>query len=268
MKFSMLCYEPVPRLEDLDRRMALVASLGYAGIELTATHPMGYSAEDIAQLVAKHNLPVVSLLSGWSYANERLCLSSPDASIRARATERLVEYSTLAASLGAVVVVGLMQGLRSDESDPEIANDRIVETLRRVAPVAERSGTTLVLEPVNHYQVGFNNTAREARAIVDRVGSPGMSYMLDTVHMNIEERSIIGTIREHAPSIRHFHLCETNGGPFGSGALDFLDVLAILRHARYRHYVSVKVYRGADFEQAARGSAEFLRGFGVNLHGE
>ena len=267
MKISMLCYEPVPTLDELDRRMALAASLGYAGIELTATHPLGYSVDDIAALVDRHKLPVVSFLSGWSYPNEGLCLSSPDSNVRLFAADRLAEYAAIAARLGAVVVVGLMQGLRSDEPDPSTANDRIVETLRIVAPVADDLGTTLVLEPVNHYQVGFNNTAAEARAIVDRVDSPGMGYMLDTVHMNIEERSIVGTIREHGPSIRHFHLCETNGGRFGTGGLDFPSVMAALRDARYDRFASVKVYRGASYDEAARGSAEFLRGLGVDLRG-
>ena len=59
-------------------RMEAVASLGYRGIELVATHPMGYPVEALIGLVRSHGLPVVSLLSGWSYANEGLCLSSPD----------------------------------------------------------------------------------------------------------------------------------------------------------------------------------------------
>lgn len=267
MNISMLSYEPIATLAELDRRMALAKSLGYAGIELTATHPPGYAIEEVVGLVGRHALPVVSLLSGWSYANEGLCLSSRDAGVRDRAAARLEGYVNLAARLGAVLVVGMMQGLRSDEPDGDVANDRIAAGLTRVAAAAEREGVSIVLEPVNHFQVGFNHTAAAARAIADRVGSPAMSYMLDTIHMNIEERSVVDTIREHGPSIRHFHLCETNGGPFGTGGLDFPGVLAALGGSGYDRFASVKVYRGADFDAAARGSAEFLRGLGVRLNG-
>ena len=92
MKLSFLVYVPVPDLDELDRRMAIVASLGYRGIELTASHPMPYPIEEVAALSRKHGLPVVSLLSGWSYANEGLCLASPRPDVRERAVERLKEY--------------------------------------------------------------------------------------------------------------------------------------------------------------------------------
>ena len=169
MRFSYLFYEPISDLARLERRMARLAELGYGGIELSAAHPLGMSAEQIAALAAKHGLAVVSFLSGWSYSNEGLCLSSPDAAVRDRAVDRLSEYVQLAGSLHALVVVGLMQGLRGDEPDVAIANDRIAECLRRVAKIAETAGTSVVIEPVNHLQVGFNHTVAEAAAMADRV---------------------------------------------------------------------------------------------------
>src|SRR5262245_17627752 len=205
--------------------MGRIAGLGYRGIELTASHPLPYPVEEIIALSRQHDLPVVSLLSGWSYSNEGLCLASPRADVRQRAVERLIEYAGHAARLGAVLVVGLMQGLRSDEPDEAEANPRIAACLKPVAEAAASRGSTIVLEPVNHLQVGFNHTAAEATAMIERVGSPGLSYMLDTIHLNIEERSVLGTIRGHGGRIRHFHLCETNGGLFGTGNLDFPAVL-------------------------------------------
>src|SRR5579864_2645049 len=252
MKISYLMYEPVPQLQELAE-----------GIELVATHPMGYAIDELVALTRKHKLPVVSLLSGWSYANEGLCLSSPDAGVRERAVERLREYVGMAAQLGAIMVVGLMQGLRSDEPDEAKANDRIAEALKLVAETAHVERVQVVLEPVNHLQVGFNHTAGEAAALVARVGSPALGYMLDTIHMNIEEHSVLETIRAHGPCIRHFHLCETNGSAYGTGNLDFPSVLAALAQAGYDRYASVKVYRKANWEEAARSSAEFLRQCGI-----
>lgn len=258
MKLSYLVYEPVTRAE-LAQRMEYVAALGYQGIELSACHPLGYSAAEIAALVEKFRLPVVSLLSGWSYSHEGLCLSRPEADVRRRAVARLIEYVELAGRLGAVLVMGLMQGLRSDEPDPAVATERIVECLRPVAEAARQHNTQLVIEPVNHQQVGFHNSAAEVAAVVERVHSPGLGYMLDTIHMHIEERSPVQTIREHGPRIRHFHLCDSNGGPLGTGNLDFAANLSALRDSGYQHYVSVKVYRKAPWHESSRGAIEFLR---------
>jgi sugar phosphate isomerase/epimerase len=259
MKWSYLFYEPVYSLADLSQRIQALASLGYQGIELSAAHPLNYAVDDVAALADRYRLPVVSLLSGWSYAHEGLCLSSPDAGVRARAVARLIEYVEQAGRLRAVLVVGLMQGLRRDEPDPARANERIADCLRQVARAAVDHGITIVIEPVNHLQVGFNHTAAEVAALVDAVASPGLGYMLDTIHMNIEERSILQTIRTHGPRIRHFHLCETNGAPFGTGNLDFAAVCTALREARYTHAVSVKIYRQMAWEEGVRSAAAFLR---------
>jgi sugar phosphate isomerase/epimerase len=256
MKLSFLFYEPVPDLAELSRRIARLAELGYQGVELSAMYPPPYSAEELLQVSERHGMPIVSFLSGWSYAHEKLCLASPDARVRERAVERLGAYLDYAAPLKAVVVVGLMQGLRSDEPDGAVAAGRIAECLRRAADRAATRGIMLVLEPVNHLQVGFHHTAAEAAELVSRVGSKGLGYMLDTIHIHIEERSMEETIRKHGRQIRHFHLCESNGGPFGTGSIDFRQVLPALRTSGYDRYLSVKIYRHLGWEEAARTAAE------------
>src|SRR5580704_1200833 len=152
MKFSYLVYEPVTDLAELTRRMRRVAELGYDGIELTATHPLGFSIDELVATSQEFGLPVVSLLSGWSYANEGLCLSSPSADVRQQTVARLIEYIALAERLGALLVVGLLQGLRADEPNEQLANQRIAESLRQVARVAEAKRVSIVVEPVNHLQ--------------------------------------------------------------------------------------------------------------------
>ena len=259
MKFSFILCDPVPKLGELSARMSRLAELGYQGVELVATHPLGYEVEDLALLADRTQLPVVSLLSGWSYSNEGLCLSSPDEAIRERAVARLIEYVDVAKRLGSLVVVGLMQGLLSDEADPATANARIAQNLTRVARAAEDRQVSLIIEPVNHLQVGFNHTAAEVVELVDRIESSAAQPMLDTIHMNIEEHSMLDTIRHYGRRIGHFHLCESNGGPFGSGNLDFIEVLHALDEVGYDKYVSIKIYRGATWEDAARSAMEFLR---------
>lgn len=264
MKLSFLFYEPISQLDELSRRMARLKSLGYSGIELSAMHPPPYPIEAVAALAREHDLPVVSFLSGWSYSHEGVCLVNPDGAVRRRAIERLKTYLDYATPLGALVVIGLMQGLRSDEPDSAKAVPRIVECLKSAGDHAAAIGGALVLEPVNHLQVGFHHSAAEAAGLVAQVGSPGLGYMLDTIHLHIEERSVVQTIREHGPKIRHFHLCESNGGPFGTGAINFPAVLQALRHSGYAGFVSVKVYRHLGWEDAARTAAELLRPIWTN----
>ena len=262
MRFSFLCHEPIDRLDQLEQRMAVLSALGYQGIELSTFYPIDYCDDDVLELTRKYSLPVVSLLSGWSYYQEGLSLCHPDPILRGRAVCRLNDYVAQAANLSALLVVGLMQGLRSDEPDPTAATDRIVEGLRRVARNAESRGVSVVIEPVNHLQAGFINSAADAAAIVARIGSPAVGYMLDTFHLNIEEMSPMEAINTHGGRIRHCHLCETTGRLFGTGHLDVAAVLSTLEQAGYGGFVSLKVYRVADWEEAARRSAGFLKSMG------
>ena len=259
MKLSFLICEPVRELADLANRMERLAALGYRGVELTLKHPLDYPLAEVAALAERLQLPVVSLLSGWSYSHEGLCLCSPNADVRARAVERLAGYVDAAARLNALLVVGLMQGLRSDEPDDNLASERVKACLSEVAVLAAGRQVDLVIEPVNHLQVGFHHTADEVAALVASVASPSLGYMLDTIHMNIEERSIIETVQRHGPQIRHFHLCESNGGPFGDGNLDFAAVLGELKASGYDRFASVKIYRKLAWHEAARQAAEFVR---------
>jgi sugar phosphate isomerase/epimerase len=259
VKLSYVVYEPVPDFPEMSARMGLLAELGYDGVEIHATRPLGFAVEDLVARAAELSLPVVSLLSGWSYANEGLSLSSSEPSIRDRAVARLTGYVEMAAKLKALLVVGLLQGLRSDEPDPAIANDRIAEALMRVADVAEDRGVSIVIEPVNHLQVGFTHTAAEATALIARIGSPAVGLMLDTIHLNIEEHDMLDVIREHGGRLGHFHLADTNGGLYGTGNLDFAAVLGALDQAGYDRYVSVKIYRTPSWDVAARSAIAYVR---------
>ena len=83
--------------------------------------------------------------------------------------------------------------------------------------------------------------------------------MVDTIHMNIEDPSLTQPVRDCGPDLRHVHLCESNGGPFGSGSIDFASVLRVLDEIGYDRFASVKIYRNATHREAARSSIEHLR---------
>lgn len=232
-------------------------NLGYQGIELDVA---GLSETDLDRLeayVAERDLAVPSLLTGGAYA-QGLCLSSPNASVRKETVTRLISFLDIARRLDAILVVGLLQGLRTDEPDPGIASERIVECLREVGAAAQAEGVQVVLEPVNHLQVGFNNSVAEALTTIERVSMPAVGPMIDTLHMHIEERSPVQSVLKVGKKLRHVHLCESNGGLLGSGNADLPAVLQALESIDYQHFVSIKIYRGSKWQEAARSAMEYL----------
>ena len=259
-KLSFILCDPLECFGNLDAFASVLRTLkhlGYEGVECNITSPGLADADGLLRLVEEIKLPIVSFLTGANYFGQGLCLSSPHEEIRRKAVESLRQFTSTAARFGAVLVVGQMQGFRSDEPDMAVAEDRIEDALRQVAAAAEENGATIVVEPVNHLQCGFHNTLEAVLSLTDRVGSNHVKPMLDSFHINIEEKSMTEPILRADKDLAHFHLCESNGGFLGSGHLDFGPILESLDSIDYPGYVSVKVYQEA-WEAAARATMVHL----------
>lgn len=257
--YSFMIIEALNSLGDeteVRRLLAFVKECGYEGIELNLDLPP--ALPQLERWVGEAGLVIPSFLTGGAYSRG-LCLSSPDAAVRQRTAEHLIRCLEVAVRFNSILVVGLLQGFRKDEPDTAKANERIAGCLRQVMDRAEPQGVELVIEPVNHLQVGFNNSVGEVRGLIAKVGSLNLRPMVDTVHMNIEERSLTQPILDCGPQLRHVHLCESNGSLLGSGHIDFGAVLRALDQIHYEGFASVKVYRNAEIRDAARLSMEYLR---------
>jgi sugar phosphate isomerase/epimerase len=253
-------------LENFTAALRHLHELGYAGVEFNLTQPAPFEVEELARFVESIHLPVVSFLTGANYFKDGLCLSSPHAEVRQRAVERLQDCAKIAARFGAVIVIGLMQGFLSDEPDRVVGAARIEECLKQVVEAAERHGTTLVLEPVNHLQAGFHNSLSEVMDLVARIDSARLKPMLDTFHINIEETSMTEPIFRVGRELGHFHLCESNGSLLGSGHLNFKEIFGALDAIGYAGYASVKVYRH-PWAVGAEASIRFLAGLNLAATG-
>jgi D-psicose/D-tagatose/L-ribulose 3-epimerase len=266
-RFSFILCDPLESFGSLAAFgdvLAVIKDLGFAGVEFNLTTADLPQAEALLTTVRRAQLPVVSFLTGANYFRQGLCLCARDEAIRRNAVEGLCHLAAAAARFDAILVVGQMQGFRSDEPDVSAAEQRIAAGLRQVAVAAEKAGTTVAIEPVNHLQCGFHNSLDAVLGLTRSIGSPRVKPMLDSFHMNIEESSQAGPIRRAGADLAHFHQCETNGGALGSGHLNVPEILETLDAIGYPGYVSVKVYR-QDWRTAALATRDSLRAMGIAL---
>ena len=261
MRYSYMVIDFSTIADDLAANLDYIKACGYEGVELNLTPDCLVRLDEIEPLLAERGLVVPSFLTGAAY-QEGLCLSVADAGRRAGAVERLRSYLPIARRFNAILVVGLLQGLAKDEPDVAVANERIAAGLRQVGLAAQEQGVKLVVEPINHLQVGFNNSVGEVRELIAAIGVSAFKPMVDTIHMNIEETSLVQPIHDCGSALGHVHLCESSGGILGSGRIDFKAALAALDAVDYGGFASVKVYRKAGFREAAQESLEYLQGLG------
>lgn len=99
--------------------------------------------------------------------------------------------------------------------------DAVCRYYDKVAATAKSLGMTVGIEAVNRYETKLVNTARQARQIIERVGSDALMVHLDTYHMNIEEEGYRQGIAEAGDLLGYVHLSESNRGVPGLGTVDW-----------------------------------------------
>lgn len=161
-------------------------------------------------------------------------LVHPDQSVRANGLKYLQHCIDATRTLGATNLVGPMYsavGRTWQQTDEERNRDidLLVPQLRQLAGQAGDQGVVLGLEPLNRFETSFINLTSQAIDVVDRVDHPALGLLLDTFHMNIEERSIGDAIRAAGPRLRHLHACENDRGAPGSGHVPWEEVAQACR---------------------------------------
>jgi len=111
--------------------------------------------------------------------------------------------------------------------------DLLVSQLCSLAEYAGEHGVVLCIEPLNRFETSFINLTAQAIEVIDRVDHPSCQILLDTFHMNIEEKSLGDAIRAAGPRLKHVHTCENDRGAPGSGNVAWSEVATALKEIHY-----------------------------------
>ncbi len=111
---------------------------------------------------------------------------------------------------------------------------KLVRThLKTLAAEAARKGVVFCLEPLNRFETDFINTCDQALKMIKEVNSPGLKLMLDTFHMNIEEKSQPAAIRKAGKYLVHVHACGCDRGTPGGDHIDWPGIGRALKEIKY-----------------------------------
>jgi D-psicose/D-tagatose/L-ribulose 3-epimerase len=154
--------------------------------------------------------------------------------------------------------------------------ERCARNLREVGQYAEDKGVVLAIEPLNRFETSFINLAEQAVELVEMVDSPAIRIMLDTFHMNVEEKRFGKAIEIAGPYLVHVHANENDRGIPGSGHVPWEEVAAALKKVNYNGALVIESFttlvkeiaRAAaiwrppapDQDTLARQGLAFLRG--------
>jgi D-psicose/D-tagatose/L-ribulose 3-epimerase len=241
--------------KDLETLVPRVAGMGFDWIEFPLEEIGGFDTSRAAALVKEHGLGV----STCAAMGPDRDLIHPDPEIRANGAEYIRQAIEATQAVGATNLVGPIYSAvgRTWQSTPEERArdlDILVEALKGLAAYASDHGVKLGIEPLNRFETSFVNLASQAVEIVDRVDHPACGIMLDTFHMNIEEKSLGDAIRSAGPRLIHLHSCENDRGAPGSGNVTWDQVAQGLKDIGYDGPVVIESFT-AKVKSIAKAAA-------------
>lgn len=131
------------------------------------------------------------------------------------------------------------------------------ELAANLAPLAEYAGergVRLAVEPLNRFETSLINTVEQAMEVVEVVDSSALGVLLDTFHMNIEERDLPAAVRLAGDRLFHFHACANDRGAPGADHLDWNGISVALGDVGYDGTVVIESFT-AENETIATAAA-------------
>lgn len=211
-----------------------VKALGFDWIELPLETLDDLDFSEGAKIIRDHGLGV-STCAAMSPDRD---LIHPDKTTQQNGINYIRGCIEASEALGATNLIGPIYSAvgRVWQQTPQEREDDVntlVRNLGILAKVAGDHGVVLGIEPLNRFETSFINLAAQAVEVIDRVNQPSCRIMLDTFHMNIEEKSLGTAIRTAGARLCHFHACENDRGAPGSGNVTWIEVKEALNDINY-----------------------------------
>lgn len=218
----------------------IVADLGFDGVEVSL---LGIGM-DRAAVIGKQAADCGLELTCSTGLGPDADPTSPDAAIRANAIAVLSEAIEITKTLGSHGLAGVVAAPWGvfDPANKAVRAERAAKTLSALDGVLNAADVTLGIEGLNRFESDLTSTAAETCAIARATGSDRIGVLLDSFHMNIEEKSPADALRAAGDTLVHYHISDNDRGVPGSGRYDFPTDAKVLREIGYDGWVVAEMF--------------------------
>jgi D-psicose/D-tagatose/L-ribulose 3-epimerase len=230
-----------------------VKAMGFDVLELGLENPGDWDPARMAEVFAANDLGA-TVCAAMGPGRD---LTDPDTV--ASTQDYLRACIDAVVALGGNVVAGPIytpvgKTWQMDTAERAATIDRLLEGLKPLADYAGERGVTLGIEPLNRFETSLLNTAEQTMEVVDRLASPAVGVLLDTFHMNIEEKDQSAAIRLVGDKLVHFHACGSDRGAPGADHIAWDAIAAALGDIGYTGPLVIESFT-PDNQTIARAAA-------------
>lgn len=123
-------------------------------------------------------------------------------------------------------------------------------------PSGSRGGVRIAVEPLCRYDTHLINTVDQGVELIQQIEHENVGLLLDTFHMNIEEKSLGDAVKRAGDLLFHLQVCENDRGPPGSGHINWDELALSLSHTNYDGWISLE-----SFTPYFEGFSEMMHSF-------
>lgn len=218
------------RAEPIETTIRRLAKFGYESIEISG-EPEQFDTKEVRKLLDENGIRCwgsVTLMLGDRN------LPAKDEAQRAASVQYVKDCVTMVKELDGQImtIVPATVGKIEPDATPEEEWQWAVEGMQEIYDHAQKEGVRLAIEPLNRFETYFINRGAQALALAEATG-PECGIILDTFHMNIEEKEPYQAILDAGDRLVDFHVADTNRMPCGMGRWDWPKLIDTLREVGY-----------------------------------
>jgi sugar phosphate isomerase/epimerase len=243
-----------------EKHIPLIAELGYDGVELVLKNAFEINIDNLDLLLKASGLFISCISTGQVFAETGYMFTDSDKNRRNTLHKIYQDFINLASTHGKLVNIGRVRG-NIESTNIEKFEERFIDLALELSEYAQAKDVTLILEPVNRYEINFINNLEEGVRLIKKINMPNMKLMPDVFHMNIEDATIGGELFKYKDYISYIHLADSNRLAPGWGHIDFEDIFGTLKLFNYSGWLSVEVLPKPDPYSAAKQAIDYLKPF-------
>lgn len=230
--------------DEIIKVLGCVADNGFDGIEVPLHGLTDEKALALGKAIKEHGLEV-TCTHGLSPDND---ISSADKHIRQNALAHLGWAIQTASLIGSDLLCGPIFAPWKvfEPKDKTARAQRSADALGELDHDLHECNVTLGLEALNRFETDLVNTAEEATHLAKTTGSDRIGILLDTFHLNIEEKNIKTAITNASEKLVHFHISDNDRGVPGSGHVPWNDVKDALDEINYDGWIVAEMFVTAN----------------------
>ena len=244
---------------DFVESMRRARRMGYDAVEIHTPDPDTLEIDRLRAACEELDMFIATLGTGMIYGKYGLYLMDEDEVRQARIVNMVKHYVDIAKSIGSKVTIGSIKGNVPKGADRQKCLEIMGKCMQEISDYAGKQGVKILLEATNHFENNVLNTGREVREFIEKYALANVQALMDSFHINIEERSVTVGLKDAGQYLGHIHFGDNIRWYPGSGAFNLDAFCQGIREIGYDGVVSVEAFPLPDGETAARETIAFFK---------